>query len=52
MRERPIPPARPPTQLYDWKRDKLAVAELVRPFPPVVGPGRGEPLKPKARLGS
>lgn len=37
-----VPPARPPTRLFDWKRE--CPEDVARPFPPIAGPGRGVEL--------
>ena len=37
-----MPPARPTTTLFDWKA--TCPADVVRPFPAVIGKGRGSEL--------
>lgn len=41
-----MPPARPPTQLFDWKA--TCPEDVARPFPAIIGRGRGEELSPDA----
>lgn len=38
-----VPPARPPTRLFDWKL--ICPDDVARPFPAVVGVGRGKPIE-------
>ena len=37
-----VPPARPPTQLFDWKRE--CPEDVAKRWPPVAGSGRGKEL--------
>jgi hypothetical protein len=43
-----VPPARPPTELFDWKR--VCPDDVARVFAPIVGKGRGEELNADAVL--
>lgn len=41
-----VPPARPPTQLFDWKRE--CPEDVAKRWPAVVGQGRGKELPVEA----
>lgn len=41
-----VPPARPPTQLFDWKRE--CPEDVAKAWPPLAGGGRGKELSDEA----